>query len=48
MKKTIFNKGVISIYIVSMLLTYVTVVRIDNLNNQNITTNHNQIVYIEE
>ena len=44
MGKVVISKGVIICYLVSMLLTYLVVIRIDNINT-NITTQDQSLVY---
>jgi len=45
MQHKIFSKGVISIYVISMLITSLAVLRIDSLNKADITTNEESLAY---
>ena len=45
MEKTYLNKGAILFYIITMLMTYLLIIRVESLDN--VTQKSNSIVYVK-
>ena len=48
MEKVILSKGAMLVYFISMALTFLVIVRVDSLNNKDITNIEDEMVYNTE